>query len=109
MADPGSPSILFGLITCFYMPTFPHTARWLTEEERAVVESRVAKQRTVTSTIDTRQLQQTLLSAKVWAFCLIYLCIGTALFKSAAPRSPHRTRSHRTRSARGGSTTTTTT
>jgi len=74
----GAPSILFGMLTWFYMPTFPQRAKWLTPAEQAIVIGRVAKQRTVTKKIDMKQLKATLISPKVLAFCMIFLSVGAS-------------------------------
>ncbi|KAJ3342753.1 hypothetical protein HDU93_001325 [Gonapodya sp. JEL0774] len=37
----GGPSIIFGVLTWFVLPNYPHTVSWLTEEEKAWAEARV--------------------------------------------------------------------
>jgi len=81
----GAPSILFGMLTWFYMPTFPQRAKWLTPAEQAIVVGRVAKQRTVTKKIDMKQLKATLISPKVLAFCMIFLSVGASVLPSRFP------------------------
>ena len=65
------------------MPTFPSRAHWLTEAERHIIEDRVSAQRKVTQHIDMKQLRATLISPKVWAFCIMFLCVGAPVCPAA--------------------------
>lgn len=62
----GIPSVLFGIVTWFYLPDFPHTAKFLTEEEREFATQRLDKDDHVHSTkFDKQEFWKTVTSLEV--------------------------------------------
>ena len=75
----GSPAILLGAATWFYLPTYPDRAKWLTERERELIHNRVARQRSLVRAIDRTQLLRTIRSVKIWAFCIMEFAASTCV------------------------------
>ncbi|PWY91837.1 MFS general substrate transporter [Aspergillus sclerotioniger CBS 115572] len=71
----GSPSLLAAFLAWFYLPDHPASARFLTEEEKAVARARSLRRsgesERVTG-INWKELWQTLWDAKAWLTALMY-------------------------------------
>lgn len=106
----GSPAILLGLIVLFYLPDGPEDAKWLSEDEKRLIESRlqadvvaenapdaardvatdVAKDvaRDVAKDVATskqsspgaKELTATLLDLKVWRLALLYFSLTLGMY-----------------------------
>ncbi|WP_413098770.1 MFS transporter [Streptomyces sp. Inha503] len=66
------PALLVGVITLFYLDDGVRDAKWLTDEEKAVVERAVADD-SAHRTVHGRVLDA-FREPKVWLMCLIYFC-----------------------------------
>ncbi|WP_432251320.1 MFS transporter [Streptomyces sp. HNM1019] len=66
------PALLVGVITLFYLDDGVRDAKWLTDEEKAVVERAVADD-SAHQTVHGR-VRDAFREPKVWLMCLIYFC-----------------------------------
>ncbi|MBU3863702.1 MFS transporter [Streptomyces sp. 4503] len=66
------PALLVGVVTLFYLDDDVRAAKWLTDEEKAVVERAVADD-TTHRTVDGR-VRDAFREPRVWLMCLIYFC-----------------------------------
>ncbi len=74
----GLPSVLFGIVTYFYLPDRPSDAKWLTAQERKLIQDRLtADDAGPSRTHDFRAVAR---SPQVWLFGLVYFCIVLALY-----------------------------
>ncbi|MGW8888867.1 MFS transporter [Streptomyces sp. NPDC055749] len=66
------PALIIGVVTFFYLDNGVRSAKWLTEEEKTVVEQAIAKD------AEHHSVHGRVLDAfrdrKVWLMCLIYFC-----------------------------------
>ncbi|MFE1929010.1 MFS transporter [Streptomyces sp. NPDC059474] len=66
------PALLVGVVTLFYLDDDVRAAKWLTDEEKSVVERAVADD-TTHRTVDSR-VWDAFREPRVWLMCLIYFC-----------------------------------
>ncbi|CAM5685958.1 putative metabolite transport protein NicT [Streptomyces afghaniensis 772] len=66
------PALLIGVATLFYLDNSVRSAKWLTDEEKAVVERAIA-QDAAHQTVHGR-VWDAFREPKVWLMCLIYFC-----------------------------------
>ena len=65
------PAILIGVWTLFYLDSSVQKAKWLTQEEKDIVEAAVAED---SSHQTHHRLRDAFREPKVWLMCLIYFC-----------------------------------
>jgi len=71
--SPGSPSILCGIITFFFLPENPKTCKFLTEREKAWLLSNISKSgKKTTEEIHFADIAQVFCSWKAWAFGIMF-------------------------------------
>lgn len=79
----GVISIVFGVITIFYLPSTPEkSTKFLTEDERARIKRRLevsTQERVILDTVDERNMKRNLKQVfaefkdfKIWLFCVLY-------------------------------------
>lgn len=66
------PALLIGVVTLFYLDDDVRGAKWLTDEEKAVVERAIADD-TAHQTVQSR-VWDAFREPRVWLMCLIYFC-----------------------------------
>jgi D-galactonate transporter len=66
------PALLIGVATLFYLDNSVRAAKWLTDEEKAVVERAIAEDATHQSVHG--RVWDAFREPKVWLMCLIYFC-----------------------------------
>jgi len=71
----GLPSVVFGIVTWFVLPTRPQDSKWLTDQERELAVARLP-QNVHSSHTDLRQVMDTLKNPRVLLFAVLYLGIG---------------------------------
>ncbi|KAJ3078839.1 hypothetical protein HK102_004205 [Quaeritorhiza haematococci] len=78
----GIPTILVGIATWWILPDFPHTAKFLTEEERTLAVERLKLDNVdcEESHLSREELVGTLTDLKVWGYMLLYIGIATPLY-----------------------------
>lgn len=74
----GLPSVLFGVVTYFYLPDRPADAKWLTPQERQLIQERLDMEDAGTGR--AHSFGAVVRSPKVWLFGLVYFCIVLALY-----------------------------
>jgi len=74
----GIPSVLFGILTWFYLPDFPHTAKFLTAEERQLAHARLEKS-VHASHFSKKEFLKTITDLRVWLFAFLYVCVVNPL------------------------------
>lgn len=65
------PAILIGIWTLFYLDSHVQKAKWLTQDEKDIVEAAVAAD---VSHQSSHRLRDAFVEPKVWLMCLIYFC-----------------------------------
>ncbi|MEW2395312.1 MFS transporter [Streptomyces sp. NPDC046862] len=66
------PALVIGVVTLFYLDNSVRAAKWLTDEEKAVVERAIAED-SAHQTVHGR-VWDAFREPKVWLMCLIYFC-----------------------------------
>lgn len=75
------PAILFSVFIWFFMPDFPETAKFMTEEERGLLLSRMSEENPSSkdANVDWTALRKTVLSSQFWLFAVAYFCMTNSL------------------------------
>lgn len=70
----GIPSILMGLITLYYLTDGPSKAKWLSQDEKALIERRLQEEEAVKKSEGEHRhrLVDAFKSGKVWLLCVVY-------------------------------------
>lgn len=77
----GLPTVLLGLLFLAILPDGPRTARWLTPNEREVVESRLERDRAATPAHKIHhRVSQAFKDVRVWTLSIAYLLSATAFY-----------------------------
>jgi MFS family permease len=77
----GMPSIVIGIVFLVFLTDRPAIAKWLTDEERTLVERRVAEEESGKSSEGGRHsIMDAFRDLRVWAFCLVYFCGAQCLY-----------------------------
>ncbi|KXS13386.1 MFS general substrate transporter [Gonapodya prolifera JEL478] len=71
----GIPSILSGILTWFILPDFPHTAKWLTDEEKAWCEGRMGANAPSAHSkhFDKKEFMEVMTNPHSYMYTFIYL------------------------------------
>ncbi|KAF4949485.1 hypothetical protein FSARC_13469 [Fusarium sarcochroum] len=74
-------TILLGIFAYLFMPDFPDSARWMTEEEKAFIQARlpINAPRATEKDFDWKEFRHTLKDVKLWLFllCWAFYTVGT--------------------------------
>lgn len=73
----GSPSIIAGVVTLFYLTDRPREARWLSDEERRLVDADLEKDKREMGERE-HQVLMSLRDPKLWLLILMFFCIVAA-------------------------------
>jgi MFS family permease len=77
----GIPSVIIGIVFLTLLTDRPAVAKWLNEEERALIERRIAEEESNKSTDGHRHsMLDAFRDLRVWAFCLVYFCGAQCLY-----------------------------
>jgi nitrate/nitrite transporter NarK len=68
----GAPSIVLAGVTFFYLTDRPADAQWLTAEERAWLDTRMAAERHQREAVHQISVMQSLMHGRIWALALVY-------------------------------------
>jgi MFS family permease len=68
------PALLVGIATPFYLKDNIKDAGWLTPEEKAIVDAKIAAETHTKKDAGPRETLGVLRSPRVWQMCLIYFC-----------------------------------
>ena len=77
----GIPAVIWGVLTYFYMPDYPETAKFLTEEERKFAVDRMGPfaPKGTDKHFDKKDFIKTLSAWEFWAFALTYFFLTNSL------------------------------
>ncbi|HET6471654.1 MAG TPA: MFS transporter, partial [Pseudomonadales bacterium] len=76
----GSPAIVFGVVVWLFLPDSPRDARWLTDEQRAWLTTRIDTEQAIAKTRHSVGLKQALLHPTVWLLALIMFACQTGSY-----------------------------
>lgn len=76
----GAPSIIFGVVTIFYLTDRPHQAKWLPEEERNWITSELEREKAATLAAHSHGMWQALRHPRVILLTLAYFGIVTSTY-----------------------------
>jgi MFS family permease len=66
------PAIVVGLLVLIYLDNGIRSAKWLTDDEKRLLEARIAQDRVATA--DHGSLAEVFQDRRLWRLCLIYFC-----------------------------------
>ena len=73
----GIPSVIAGIVTCFYLTDRPEQAAWLTQRERTLVQADLERDAGAMGSRE-HSLLASLKDSKIWLLILIFFCIVAA-------------------------------
>ncbi len=80
----GIPSVIFGIVTIFYLTDWPHEAKWLPEDEKQWITNELERERKEKSVSGEDNIWQGLKSGltnpKTLLLAVIYICIVTGFY-----------------------------
>lgn len=76
----GIPAVLLGVVVLFYMTNRPADAKWLTNEEKDWLESELAAERKVSSSINKVSKLEMIKDSRVWKLSLLYFAGYSAVY-----------------------------
>jgi ACS family tartrate transporter-like MFS transporter len=76
----GVPAVLLGLVVLAVLPNRPGEARWLSEGEKAWLETRLQTEAAQLEGGDRHRLADALTSGRVWLLCLIYFLLNVGSY-----------------------------
>jgi MFS transporter, ACS family, tartrate transporter len=77
----GVPSVLIGLLVLILLDDNPSKARWLSEDERALVLRHLADDESAKSALGSRhRFTDVFRDGRVWALCAVYLCMMVGFY-----------------------------
>jgi sugar phosphate permease len=75
------PSVMVGFVFLILLTDRPSVTKWLSDEERDLVERRVAEEETEKAgAIQRHSIADAFKDLRVWAFCLVYFCGAQCLY-----------------------------
>lgn len=76
----GLPAILLGAVVLFYLPDGPHSAKWLSQEEADVIQSRIDAENDAKQDKSHGALSDAIKHPVVWQLCLIYFTLNVGAY-----------------------------
>jgi ACS family tartrate transporter-like MFS transporter len=70
------PAVLMGFVVLFLLPNGPQQARWLSDREKAWIQSRLSAEATTADAARPHRLKDVFTSPLVWLLCLIYFLLN---------------------------------
>jgi MFS family permease len=74
------PAVLMGFVVLYLLPNGPKQARWLSEREKAWIESRVQEEAQGGVSAQGHHLKDAFTSGRVWLLCLIYFLMNVGAY-----------------------------
>ncbi len=74
------PAIIFGLVVLIVLPNGPAQARWLSDRERAWIQSRLDADAARPDAHQRHSLRDVFTSGRVWLLCLIYFLLNVGAY-----------------------------
>jgi D-galactonate transporter len=72
----GIPAVLMGIVIYAVLPDRPQQARWLSDEEKALLQARLAEESARLQPQQSHRLSEAFTSGRVWLFCLMYFLMN---------------------------------
>lgn len=76
----GAPSVVFGILVWFYLVDGPHSAKWLSDDERTSICAMLAADREEHEGSGGAKLVDALKSPTIWMFALIYFSLTLGMY-----------------------------
>jgi len=76
----GIPAVIMGLIVIFVLPDRPLKARWLSQTEKAWIQSRLDEEALKAKGQAHFRLSDAFLSGRIWLLCLIYFLLTVGIY-----------------------------
>jgi MFS transporter, ACS family, tartrate transporter len=76
----GAPAVICGVLTFYLLPDRPNNAKWLTQKEKAWLNSELEKERKAKLNKHSMTFGQVFRNGRVWQLSMIYLCIVIGLY-----------------------------
>ena len=70
------PAVLMGFVVLFLLPNGPKQARWLSDNEKAWIQSRLSEEAATADSTRPHRLKDVFTSPLVWLLCLIYFLLN---------------------------------
>jgi ACS family tartrate transporter-like MFS transporter len=70
------PAVLMGFVVLFVLPNGPQQARWLSDDEKAWIQSRLREEAATADAARPHRLKDVFTSPLVWLLCLIYFLLN---------------------------------
>ena len=74
------PAVLMGFVVLFVLPNGPQEARWLSDRERAWIQTRVSEEAQLADPSRRHNLKDAFTSRRVWLLCLIYFLLNVGSY-----------------------------
>ena len=72
----GIPAVLMGLVVLFALPNRPQKVRWLSDEEKSLIQSRLDQEAARSLGRSHFRLSEAFSSGRIWLLCLIYFLLN---------------------------------
>jgi D-galactonate transporter len=76
----GTPAIILGIVTIFYLTDWPHQAKWLAKDEREWITGELEKEKQITTAAHSFRVWEALKDREVGLLALAYFFIITGLY-----------------------------
>jgi ACS family tartrate transporter-like MFS transporter len=76
----GLPAILLGIVTFYYLTDYPHQAKWLTDQEKAWLESEIEKEKSLKISHKKHTIRKAFTNVKILHLALVYIMINFGLY-----------------------------
>ncbi|MFJ7681280.1 MFS transporter [Peribacillus butanolivorans] len=76
----GSPAVILGIVTLFYLSNRPKDAKWLTNEEKNWLENELDRERKESLEVNKASKLEMFKDSKVWKLAFIYFANYTAIY-----------------------------
>ena len=76
----GIPAVLIGLVVLWVLPNGPQGVSWLSDREKAWIQTRLGEEANVAGAGQTHRLRDVFTSGRVWLLCLIYFLLNVGAY-----------------------------
>jgi ACS family tartrate transporter-like MFS transporter len=72
----GIPAVLLGFVVFFFLPDKPSSARWLSSQEKDILDKRIKEDELLKGEMTHTKLREALTDSRVWLLCLMYFLLN---------------------------------
>jgi ACS family tartrate transporter-like MFS transporter len=76
----GIPAVIFGLVVIFILPDRPQNAKWLSNNERAWIQSQLDEEALQSRGQAHFRLSEAFMSGRIWLLCFIYFLLTVGIY-----------------------------